>query len=31
MEGDYSALVYVLILGILLVKVFGLGCNSSCG
>lgn len=30
MEADYSALVYLVILGILLAKVFGFGCGGTC-
>ena len=29
MEGDYSAFVYLLILGIVIMKVFGIGCGTG--
>jgi len=31
MEGDLSAIAYVVILAILLSKVFGFGCGGTCG
>jgi len=30
MEPDFSAFVYLMIVGILLYKVFGFGCGGTC-